>query len=313
MDSYDFKAIGILSLDNRLPLSFDIFLKQKDGFVKYASAGMKITKESIDHLLSSGILQVYVRGSDFISFNEYMKKHLNMVLEDKRSSIEEKSKIIYESASDIMNELFSNPVTKPIIESAKELSSNFLNKILSDQKAFLSLLKVCSFDYYTYTHCVNVAIYSLQIAKKLKLNEQATKEIAQAAILHDLGKSKIEPGIINKDGGLTQEEFEKIKKHPIYGYEMLKELGEKNQNILDGIKYHHEKLDGNGYPSMLSKDKIPLIAQVITVADIFDALTTRRSYKPAMSSFQAFKLLKNQMKESVNQELVDLLIISMKN
>jgi HD-GYP domain-containing protein (c-di-GMP phosphodiesterase class II) len=103
-----------------------------------------------------------------------------------------------------------------------------------------------------------------------------------------------------------------MKKHPVHGVSLCLKLGIKNKNILDGIKYHHEKKNGTGYPIGLSGDEIPLYAMMIGICDIFDALTSKRSYKEAMTSFEALMLMKTQMKDELDIRLLKSMILMFK-
>jgi putative nucleotidyltransferase with HDIG domain len=173
-------------------------------------------------------------------------------------------------------------------------------------------MKIATHDYYTHTHSINVAIYALSLGSFLGFNEVELEELGEAALLHDLGKSKIASEIINKKGKLTIQEFEIIKKHPNYGVSLGLKLGIKNKKILEGIKYHHEKMDGSGYPSGLYRDEIPLYAKIIGICDIFDALTSQRSYKRAMTSFEALKLMKVDMNKHLDIKLLNQMILMFK-
>ncbi len=137
-----------------------------------------------------------------------------------------------------------------------------------------------SADSYTYGHCERVAGYALSVALALKLPEDVQTTIRLGAYLHDVGKVRVPHEILNKPGRLTPQEFEIIKQHPLYGLELLGAI-DFPWDIKPIIRWHHEKLDGSGYPDGLRGDEIPLDAQIICIADVFDALTTTRSYKPA--------------------------------
>ncbi len=115
-------------------------------------------------------------------------------------------------------------------------------------------------------------------------------------MLHDIGKKKIPHSIITKNGKLTKEEFEIVKSHPTFSVEVLKESGESNELLLKLIEQHHEKCDGTGYPKGLKEQEIEVLAKIISVCDVFNALTTRRTYKDRMSSYEAFKIMNNEMK-----------------
>lgn len=173
--------------------------------------------------------------------------------------------------------------------------------ILNEPAAFTSLLKVSSHDYHTFSHSVDVLLYTAGLAQKVGLKPDQAREFAVGAVLHDVGKSQIPTTIINKQGRLSDEEFEQMKAHPDLGRTIL---GQHDTRIISqAVAYHHERFDGTGYPYGLKGDEIPLVAQMVTIADVFAALTTKRSYKAAMSSFEALGIMKNQMSGHFNPEL----------
>jgi putative nucleotidyltransferase with HDIG domain len=139
-----------------------------------------------------------------------------------------------------------------------------------------------SADTYTFGHCERVAEYAVAVAKRLGLGDIEQTTIRLGAYLHDLGKVKVPHEVLNKPGRLTPEEFEIMKLHPVFGVEMLQEI-DFPWDIKPIIRWHHEKLDGTGYPDRLRGDEIPVSAQIIGIVDVFDALTTTRSYRAAMS------------------------------
>lgn len=171
-------------------------------------------------------------------------------------------------------------------------------------------------DDYLKGHNYRVSKYALIILEEMgfKLN---TDNLNYAASYHDIGKIKISPDIVHKESSLTPKEFEVMKMHPIYSYEIIKPiLGE---DIAYIAKCHHEKLDGSGYPLHLKGDAIPIEAQIIAVADIFDALTTKRTYRDAYSFNDAIKIMEadvinhkinkeayNALKKAINDDLIKL-------
>ena len=110
-----------------------------------------------------------------------------------------------------------------------------------------------------------------------------------ASILHDVGKSKIPIDILNKKGPLTQEEFEVIKMHPLYGFEIIKDNASINTKVKNAVLMHHEKENGTGYPFGIKSANINLFAKIISIADVFDALTSERVYKKRQTPFETFR------------------------
>ena len=133
-------------------------------------------------------------------------------------------------------------------------------------------------DTYTSGHSRRVAEYSKRIAELLGKDEKEQRDIYLIALLHDIGKIGIPDEIINKRDNLTKEEFDQMKKHPEIGHEILKNITTM-PNLEIGVRWHHERLDGNGYPDGLDGDKIPEYARIISVADAYDAMTSNRSYR----------------------------------
>jgi putative nucleotidyltransferase with HDIG domain len=147
-----------------------------------------------------------------------------------------------------------------------------------------------SADSYTFGHCERVASYAVAVAEALGADQGQLTTIRMGAYLHDVGKVKVPHQILNKPGKLTDEEFAIIKRHPVWGVELLASV-EFPWDIKPIIRSHHERYDGNGYPDRLRGNEIPLGAQIICIVDVYDALTTTRSYRGAMSHAEALAVM----------------------
>ena len=137
-------------------------------------------------------------------------------------------------------------------------------------------------DRYTHGHSSRVAAYSREIAKRAGLSVAEQDSIYMMGLLHDVGKIGIQDAIINKTGRLTDEEYAEIKTHPVVGYEILRNI-EDYPELMVGARWHHERYDGGGYPDGLAGEDIPEVARIIAVADTYDAMTSNRSYRKALS------------------------------
>ncbi|WP_299093309.1 HD-GYP domain-containing protein [uncultured Metabacillus sp.] len=144
-------------------------------------------------------------------------------------------------------------------------------------------------DPYTAGHSERVAKYSIWIAKKLSLDDNACSELYKAALLHDIGKIGIPDQILLKPDRLTEEEFEIIKQHPRIGASILSNMEPKASMVyaIQTVRSHHERMNGTGYPDQLKGDDIPLFARIVAVTDSFDAMTTPRSYSTQLSYREA--------------------------
>lgn len=153
----------------------------------------------------------------------------------------------------------------------------------------INLLKMA--DSYTYTHSINVGLLSTLIGKWMKYGKQMQDALLIAGLFHDIGKMKIDKTILNKPTKLTDEEFNKIKKHPVYSYELLQSNIEIPLEAKIGILMHHERMDGSGYPYGVYNENINDIAKILAVADAYDAMISERHYQKKRSPFEVMQLM----------------------
>ncbi len=309
LETYEnFKAFAIDTIILDEPLPFDLYVNHANRLVKFIKSGDMLPYEKKEKLIHNKVNNFYISTLNSKVFDHYLATHLGEVLNSPGLDKNQKSKIIYSSAVHIMQDMFESDISESKMMIAKDIMSETVKQIISRKVTAASILQLSSHDYKTYSHCVNVALYSIGIAHEYGLNQRQITEIASGAILHDLGKCEIDQCIINKQSKLSLEEFENMKEHPQHSYETLLKNGETDPAILDIVLNHHEKHDGSGYGRALSQKDISFAAQIVTIADIFDALSSNRSYKEASSFFGALKIMKNEMKEQLNITLVDALI-----
>jgi putative nucleotidyltransferase with HDIG domain len=170
----------------------------------------------------------------------------------------------------------------------------------------LAMIKILEIhDPYTKGHSEKVGLLSAEIAREMNFDEEEINEIFGAGLVHDIGKINIPNTILLKVGRLTKEEYDEIKKHPVWGAEIL-DTSENIDVIVKAVRHHHERWDGHGYPDGLSKTDIPLYSRIIAVADTYDAMTSDRSYKKAVSKDIAIEEIKNNSGEQFDPEIVEI-------
>lgn len=168
-------------------------------------------------------------------------------------------------------------------------------KVLNEEKEF---------DEYTYTHSINVGIYSMLIGRWMKLGQDEIRNLMIAGLLHDVGKTKIPYNVLNKTGKLTEKEFELLKNHPEFGYDILLEQRALSEDICQAVLLHHERIDGSGYPYHIRGDEIGLYAKIVAIADVYDAITTNRVYKSKRTPFEAFKIFMTEEVKNLDPLIV---------
>lgn len=196
-----------------------------------------------------------------------------------------------EGIKQIVNQLASGEKVEAeeIIAVTDEVYSNISGNTSLNILFFLSQIKDQS-DY-TYQHSINVAFYSMLLAKWLNLNDEQIKNASSAGMLHDIGKSRIPVKILDKPSKLTDEEFKIMRLHPTLGYRILEDGKYDNQEVKDAVLMHHEHMNENGYPEGIPSKKVGILARIVSVADVYDALTSDRCYKKRMHPFAVFDLL----------------------
>jgi HD-GYP domain-containing protein (c-di-GMP phosphodiesterase class II) len=301
------------SIDKRVitegeQLTFQLYLPNDDKTSMMLFLQSDTVIDGNDKVRLREVEKLYISDEDSLVYEAYVQHHIQTIARAEDISLDDKAIIVYEKASAVIDEMFRNPESLEVAKNVKPVVDSIVDVILHDTKAVASLLKITAHDFYTHTHSINVSIYTLSLGAFLGMDEEELKTLGMAAVLHDIGKSKVNFDIINKNGTLTEMEFEEMKTHPAQGHKIALQLGITDERVLTGIRHHHEKLVGGGYPDNLSGEAISKFARIIGVCDVFDALTTKRSYKDPMTTFESIKLMKEAMKGHLDFEMVNALI-----
>ena len=173
----------------------------------------------------------------------------------------------------------------------KEVKDELAERFNDNYKVIgcINLFKMA--DSYTYTHSINVALLSTLIGKWMKYGKNMQDSLMLAGLLHDIGKMKIDKNILNKPDKLTDQEFEEIKQHSVYSYELLQSNKDIPLDVKVGILMHHERMDGSGYPYGVCNENINDIAKVLAIADSYDAMISERPYQKKRSPFEVMQLM----------------------
>lgn len=177
------------------------------------------------------------------------------------------------------------------VKSCRSISEVIIKEIVDRADLSINMADLRGYDDYTYAHSVNVAVLSSIIGYGLDLDEDSLRELALAAMLHDIGKQDIPAEIMNKPGRLTPQEYQIMKTHAQKSYDYIKDRNDVPTSVKKAVLNHHENLDGSGYPNGKDELELFLYERIIHVADVYDALTATRPYKKAYSSFEASEYL----------------------
>lgn len=302
----------VLRLDTLKP--FDIYIKvgfEKNKYVLYSRKGKYFTSRVRQKLLMNNVSTIYVPDNERDTYQQYIEDNLQYIVKDKLVTPEQKSAVVYESSRYVMERLFENPRAE-IIARTKKTVDNIVSLILSDRKATSQLIRITEYDYYTYTHSVNVGVFSVAFAREL-LPEISNKEFYDLGLgffLHDIGKSAIPLEILNKPGTLNEDEWKIMKSHPEKGFKILENTGYIRKESATIVLQHHERSNGLGYPKGLKNDAIHIYAKICAIADTFDAMTTSRCYQKPVTAYESLNFIRQKLfEEQIDRDFFEKFVL----
>lgn len=189
-------------------------------------------------------------------------------------------------------EVLRNKRNDVSFEEIQGISRRIVAEVLRNRRALVHLTEIRSHDDYTFAHSVDVCVLSVLVAVHLGYTEVKLQELAVGALLHDVGKTKVEPALINKQTALDEDEMVIMRGHTMFGFDILRSYqGKMTLPSIHIALQHHEKYDGTGYPRGLSKDDIHEYSRIVSIADVYDAVTSDRPYRKALLPHEAYELM----------------------
>ncbi|MBC15990.1 MAG: metal-dependent phosphohydrolase [Desulfovibrio sp.] len=268
----------------------------------YTKPGLIRSKEQVERIREAGYEQAFIEVK--IPGEEPLEKRLDTMLKQSTVDPKQKKRVPFESAIEEAQKAYDKAMThahriihdaklgrKVDYESSVETVDQIVDSAIQNPDTLLCLSKLSHFDEYTYTHSINVSAIAVVFGEYLGLGRNELLDLGMAGMFHDLGKTVVPERIINKRGRLSHAEFEEIKRHPGYGYEILHKQGDIPIPIMEAVRDHHEKFNGSGYPGHLTRNNTSALARIISLADVYDALTSDRSYKDAMLPNKALAIM----------------------
>ncbi len=247
---------------------------------------------------------------DYTDDYKIIAEKLSEVLSDKSMDPKTRAQAIHMHSADMLRNVWANPTSERIAH-FKHSVVGIVDLILSDDATNSHLINITSYDYDTFVHSVNVGVLSISLAKVLfrKEDKHDMNALGAGFFLHDVGKIHIDEAIIQKPGKLTDEEMALMRRHPALGFKLLydtKQISEESRLI---VLQHHERFDGTGYPRKLRGEDIHIYGRICSIADVFDALASKRPYKDPLKPFAALKLMKEEMINHFHKELFEKFVL----
>lgn len=289
--------MGFIKIEDLKPgmqLKTDLVSEKGELFL---SEGTVLTEREVERVIELSLAYVNV-----IKNEDEVEEIISEIIDEEED--EQEGKILYKLEEGKFKKTYNNSYStvKDLFEGirlgknvdlddVKKPVETLLSLLMESYSVIPKLLRLQEKDDYTYRHSLNVSLLSTMIGKWLNMSDEDLRSLAYAGMFHDLGKCKIPRKIINKPGTLSSQEWEKMKYHPVYGYDILKSTSEFNKDMLKGILMHHERMDGSGYPFGYKGDDIHIYAKIVAVADMYDAMTSNRVYQEKASPFKVVEVI----------------------
>jgi len=271
--------------------NFDVFYKTKQGYCLYKKHDQSFTEARLQLGLHPD--ELFITFNDRVSIIRNKQHKLN-------NDIKKSIKVDVDKARESISELITVTLSEPRSEILKEIKNTIniiVKEFLEDPEVVIQLTKVSLHDYSTTLHLTNCMLFCIGYGYYSDFNEFDIKTLGLMGLLHDVGKIEIPDYILQSDRRLSDEEFEIIKQHPIKSKSILSNSNFDKKVILSAYE-HHERLDGSGYPKGKKSNEINEWSKIMSIIDIFEALTNWRPYKQAMPTLEALKILKKEVTDS---------------
>ncbi|HYE62010.1 MAG TPA: HD domain-containing phosphohydrolase [Phycisphaerales bacterium] len=298
MDSLDFRAHTV-----DLYIRFDATPGQP---TLYRSAGLEFTKADAERLATQGVKFLYISAAQHAAYRKALAERLEAAFTDKAAATEERARIVRSACGKMIEDVLLLPGQSEPVAAVKEISERFGEWSKADPQAFTYLLDMSGHDFYTTTHMVNVGVGCGLLAKEAFPNDaELFKLVVQGGLLHDLGKRNIPESVLNKEGKLSDAEWNQIKVHPSLGFEELKNNPEIPSAVLEMVRDHHERPDGKGYPNGVDGSKLSIPAKICGIVDVFDAITAARPYRGPTPPARTLQMMQDGRGTQFDADLFD--------
>jgi HD-GYP domain-containing protein (c-di-GMP phosphodiesterase class II) len=279
-------------------LTFDLYLKVNDGeefkYLLYLEAGEVLEYKWLAFLTRMDIKHLYFQQADLEKALAYLNNHLQLLEVEGATQTKKKLNVLGEHLNLTLRQVFSAPRLGPHIKIAEKQVDRIIEEFQKDKLSPKMVWEILYRNYSLYNHSVNVCLLAVAMMLFLKKSNRESRLLGSAALFIDLGMTRISEGILDKTGGLTPEEWEETKKHPLIGKQMLRCHSTLPAEGVQLVMEHHENADGSGYPEGLSLTRQHPWTRILRLLDAYDALTTFRSYRAAQTPFAALKFLQKQ-------------------
>jgi HD-GYP domain-containing protein (c-di-GMP phosphodiesterase class II) len=304
-DSGDFIPLPVQNLIAGQQIPFEVFIRtsaageDKDQFKSCCPTGQVFEPSWLEKLQEVGVSRIYFHRQDEPKVLNYLTRALPIILADTSMPLKEKADRLLDVTYLWAQQFFGNTetITGPQLKQGFQYMGLLFKSLPQDHYHRSWLLDLCRRDQTLYAHCLNTSLLGMAFAKYLGWGDKKIQEVGRAAMLHDIGMTRVPASILRKNGALSEAEMELVKKHPRDGFLMLKTLAPMSREGLLLVLQHHENGDGSGYPEGLTLTQIHTLAKLMHIIDSFETLISSRS-RPKASPTEALWIMRQDWQQS---------------
>lgn len=306
-------AIPLATLRLDAITHFDLYLRvpRSRKFMHYRAGQLEFKEPHRQTLLESRVNEVFIRESAREAYVGYLEENLEALIGDADLPASEKCAILYECAVQQAHTALRQPHLGEKIGEARRTIRTTTRFILEQPENMTNLLSMLATDYRLYTHAVNTCVLGLSLGLRIGLAMDELEELGTGLMLHDIGKTRLDPAILRKATPLSQVEWRAYRSHPELGLDALGSdhpIGNRARAV---IAEHHERCDGRGFPNRSQATGIHFFAKIAGLVNTFDGLTTGKHQRPPLSSYNALHLMQTEMRTHFNSQLLQELVLMM--
>ena len=305
MFEFGLVPISPLTLRSDAPLGADVFSWHAgdEHPILLVASDCTVPVDTLHKIHASPDLKLYIPKDDISQYQKYLRSHIAEWTKDESLPSQFRAAAMAEVVRDVLSIEFSRNDSFKLVNTTNRLGTHMAELVSNIKLSGMELTSILHHDYTTFTHSANVGFYCALLATNMGFSEQDVAEIAAGGLVHDLGKLEIDERILNKPSKLDEFEFRAIKAHPLVGFRRLTASPEVTTRQLLMTYQHHERLDGKGYPVGIAGDEIDVVSRICSVADVFEALTSHRPYRTALSHSRALAIMQAEVDTAFDKEI----------
>lgn len=287
-------------------VDFHLHLQTSPGhFVLFRGPDLEFTKVHHQRLLANNVTTLWLKGDERRRYEQYVERHLETLLANPQIATPRKVELLQSAAQTTLESIMVDPRHTEAVPRTRRVATQTVQLIVKDKEALGHMAALMARDYDTVRHSMNVSVFAtgLAVAAGVK-NSSDLRDIALGGLLHDIGKSELPRELIVKPGAYTEEEMALMRTHVVRGEGILQQDGRMGSLGMVVVSQHHERLTGLGYPRALEAQHIHLFGRIAGIADVYDAMTSDRSYQRAMKAVDALHLMSTHLVSHFDQDLL---------